>query len=408
MSKKYSKLARFVNRAFYLGSAAMMLAALVLSVSPMPALAVASPGAIWTTDGSCGLASQDVNHFAVGNHVYINFSNFPAGTYAWQIQQISGNPKPIVASGSYNVGASGAGCFDAHTIQPNEGGHEYSADFGPKNDNYQVDSYTAPTSTNTTVPTATSTLLPTAINTLVPSATATLVPTDKPTDEPTATPETQQPTDEPTATPETQQPTATDEPTATPESGGPTATPETQRPTATDEPAATPESGEPTSTPVTNEPTTTPQVEVTVTNPPRRVPVLEPLSIVIDPFCTVDGQVQWTVENPNNVSLTMYSFTVDGGASQSGFSVQPGETNLTTTALGTHTVEIFYGEAQTESLTYTLAVCPLQIPVTGSAVLIPVTGADLGSQASNGFLMGSLSLAGLGLIFSSLRKFLNM
>lgn len=388
MTKNLSKFARFLNRALYLGSAAMLVAALFLSLSPSAVQATANPGAIWTTNGDCGTSSQDVNHFSVGNHVYINFSNFPAGTYSWQIQQISGNPKPIVASGSYLVGVSGAGCFDAHTVQPSEGGHEYSVDFGTKNDNYQVNSYTAPTATKTAVPTATNTLIPTATNTFVPTATDTLVPTATDTPVPT---DTSEPTN--TATPtDTLEPTATDavEPT------------NTQVPTATEvnnnEPSPTP-------TDVTNEePSSTPEGEVTPTTPSKKAS-LKPLVLAIDPFCTVDGLMQWTVENPNDVKVTLYSFSVDGGPAQSGFSVPPGEVNLTTTPTGTHTVTISYGEAQTGKLTYTIDVCPLPIPVTGGeTAIIPVTGANLSSNLSNGFFMGGLSLAGLGLILSSLRK----
>jgi len=390
MTRKFSKFARFVNRVMYIGSAAMMVAALFLSLSPSAVQATANPGAIWTTNGDCGTSNQNVNHFNAGNHVYINFSGFNPGTYSWKIQQISGNPKPIVASGSYLVGVSGAGCFDAHTIQPSEGGHEYSVDFGPKNDNYQVNSYTSPTATKTAVPTATNTLIPTATNTFVPTATKTLMPTNTlvPTD-------TSEPTN--TAVPtDTLEPTATDvvEPT------------NTQVPTATEvgdnEPSPTP-------TDVTNEdPSSTPEGEITPTTPPHKNS-LKPLVLAIDPFCTVDGLMQWTVENPNNVNITLYSFSVDGGPAQGGFSVHPGEMNLTTTPIGTHTVTISYGEAQTGKLTYTINVCPLPIPVTGGdTAIIPVTGANLNSNLSNGFFMGGLSLAGLGLILSSLRKIFHL
>jgi hypothetical protein len=165
----------------------------------------------------------------------------------------------------------------------------------------------------------------------------------------------------------------------------------------------------PTPTDVTNEdPSSTPEGEVTPTTPPHKNN-LKPLVLAIDPFCTVDGLMQWTVENPNNVNITLYSFSVDGGPAQGGFSVHPGEMNLTTTPIGTHTVTISYGEAQTGKLTYTIDVCPLPIPVTGGdTAIIPVTGANLNSNLSNGFFMGGLSLAGLGLILSSLRKIFHL
>ena len=35
----------------------------------------ANPGSIWTTNGDCGLDQQDVNHYSVGDHVFINGNN---------------------------------------------------------------------------------------------------------------------------------------------------------------------------------------------------------------------------------------------------------------------------------------------------------------------------------------------
>ncbi len=390
MTRNFSKFARFLNRVLYIGSAAMLAVALFLSLAPSTAQATGYSGAIWTTKNDCSKFDQDVNHFNVGEHVYIHFSGFPAGTYSWQIQKISGSPKPVVASGTFAVSASGKGCFDAHTIQLGEAGNEYSVTFGKKHDNYQVRRISSPTATKTLVPTATNTLIPTATNTLVPTATNTLVPTATNTPVPTDT-------TEPTAT-DTSIPTNTTEPTATDEQQ-PTATP-------TDEVRNDPS---PTPTDVTNEePSPTPEGEVTPTKPSKKVN-LKPLELAIDPFCTVDGLMQWTVENPNSVSVTLYSFSVDGGPAQAGFSVHPGEMNLTTTPTGTHTVTISYGEAQTGELTYTLNICPLPIPVTGAeTAIIPVTGGNLTGNLSNGFFMGGLSLAGLALILSSLRKIFHL
>jgi hypothetical protein len=392
MTKRFSKFARFLNRLLYIGSAVMLVAALFLSLSPSTVQATANPGAIWTTNSTCGVSNQDVNHFNVGDHVYINFSGFQPGTYPWSIQKISGNVKTVIASGNFVVGPSGSGCFDAHTIQQGEGGHEYSVNFGNKNDNYRCDDHATATPTKTMRPTKTSTALPTATNTAVFTATNTFVPTD--TLVPTATD-----TLVPTAT-DTMVPTATDtlEPTVT----------DTQEPTATPTDEIKTDSS-PTPTDISNEDSTpTPDGEVSPTPPTKKVS-LKPLVLAIDPFCTVDGLVQWTVENPNNVNITMYSFSIDGGSAHSGFSVHPGEMNLTTTPLGTHTVSISYGEAQTGTLTYTLNVCPLPIPVTGNdTAIIPVTGANLTGNLGNGFFVSGLSLAGLGLILSSLRKIFHL
>ena len=372
MNTNLSRTTRFVNKLLYLGSAAMMLAAIALSAITGSAAATGNSGAIWTTDGACGTSSQDVNHFLVGEHVYINFSGFAAGTYAWQIQQVSGNPKPIVASGSYVVDSSGAGCFDAHTVQLSEVGHEYSVDLGNKNDNYQVRGSSTATATNTPVATSTNTLVPIATNTIVPTATGTLEPTATTTTEPTAT--------------NTMEPTATEEPTST----------EVSNPTAT--PTEIPES-----TQVT-EPTSTPQLEVTPTNPTRNIPTALLLDVGIDPFCTYEGTMQWTVINANASNIIMNRFTVDG-VNHNGFVVTPGEHDLVVTDLGTHTVVVYFGEAgATDSLTYTIDVCPMQIPVTGGDVLIPVTGADETGKLGMGFGLAGMSLVGMAMLVSALRK----
>jgi len=130
----------------------------------------------------------------------------------------------------------------------------------------------------------------------------------------------------------------------------------------------------------------------------------DPLKVQIDPFCNADGLMQWTVVNPNSVNITISHFTVDG-VDHAGKSVPPGEHNLVATPLGTHTVVIYFNDADSASLTYTIDVCPLPIPVTGGeTAIIPVTGGNLTGDLSNGLFMGGLSMAGLALLLSSLRK----
>ncbi|MBG0786629.1 MAG: hypothetical protein H0S79_16150 [Anaerolineaceae bacterium] len=99
-------------------------------------------GAIWTTDGSCGDATQDVNHFQKGHSVYINGDGFDAGSYEWKITGnpggASADPGIVVASGTVIVDDSGSFCFNAYTIKNDDGG-EYSVKVGNKGDNYRVD-----------------------------------------------------------------------------------------------------------------------------------------------------------------------------------------------------------------------------------------------------------------------------
>ncbi len=103
---------------------------------------VSGPGAIWTTNGDCGDIDQDINHFARGEHVYINGAGFEPGVYNWDIiggpGGSSGDPGIQVASGTHNVGQDGTFCLEAYRVALDDWG-EYNVDFGDKNDNYRVD-----------------------------------------------------------------------------------------------------------------------------------------------------------------------------------------------------------------------------------------------------------------------------
>jgi hypothetical protein len=129
-----------------------------------------------------------------------------------------------------------------------------------------------------------------------------------------------------------------------------------------------------------------------------------------------------TLDNPNDYNLTVKSIVVDYGIPITGFPVTPGKHNLLTTPLGTHTVTIYYSDNGEATLTNTMEVCPLfvplLVPVTGGEmpayggggedVLIPVTGADETGKVGLGLGLGGLSLAGLALVLTSLRKLLHL
>ena len=101
-------------------------------------------GAIWTTKVDCGDSSQDVNHYAIGDHVFINGDNFDdeANPFDWDITGKPGgascDPNLVVASGQHSVNSDGTFCFDAYTVANDDCG-EYHVDFGGKGDNYRVD-----------------------------------------------------------------------------------------------------------------------------------------------------------------------------------------------------------------------------------------------------------------------------
>jgi hypothetical protein len=124
-------------------SAILMVASVATNFVPVQPALAANPGAIWTNTTTCGSPGVDINHFAIGDLIYIHGSGFDASTsYAWAITGqpggASGDPNIDVASGNFLTDSSGAFCFDAYTVQPDDWG-EYSVKFGNKGDNYQVD-----------------------------------------------------------------------------------------------------------------------------------------------------------------------------------------------------------------------------------------------------------------------------
>lgn len=417
MPKKATRLLKFFNNALYIVSAAMLITGAFLTVAVQPAQAIggAVAGSIWTTNGDCGDETQDENHYFVGDIVYINYKDFTPGQTGvyWQIQQKSGgSEKPIVASGYHDTG-TGAGCFEAHTVKLEEVGNEYNVDYGPKQDNYQVDPRI--TATNTSVPpTATNTntsVPPTATNTStsVPPTETEVPPTETlvpPTETEVPPTETEVPPTETEVPPtETEVPPTETEvpPTETEVPPTETEVPPTATPTIPGGETPIP----PTETPVPPTETVVPPTETV--EPPTWTPTppgghLAPPSLGLAPDCNSDSKLVWTVYNPNSKPFPYEYFTVDGGAHQGGGSIAPGKHVLTTTELGTHTVALFWGEGESTSLTGGMDVCPLIIPVTGGETLIPVTGADETGALANGLMFGSLAIAGLGLVLTSIRK----
>lgn len=97
-------------------------------------------GSIWTTRQGCE-TPQDENHYAQGEDIYIHGRNFDKEVYKWDIEgqpgRASGDPKIIVANGSYQVNSTGDFCFYAYTVQEDDWG-EYKVTFNNKHDNYRV------------------------------------------------------------------------------------------------------------------------------------------------------------------------------------------------------------------------------------------------------------------------------
>ncbi|MEK6974562.1 MAG: hypothetical protein AABW41_04985 [Nanoarchaeota archaeon] len=100
-------------------------------------------GAIWTTDQSGG--TQDKNHYAVGEGVYLNADNFDADEEcSWNIQKLSQPPHDIIASGNVNTDSNGQiNAYLLYTTQPSDFGSEFKVTLEcgrcEKHDNYRVD-----------------------------------------------------------------------------------------------------------------------------------------------------------------------------------------------------------------------------------------------------------------------------
>ncbi len=266
---------------------AMLLGATPASVS----FAQSGSGAIWTTLDTCGNPEQNVNHYQIGDIVYINGANFdPDEAMAWDITRVSGNPKETIATGIVTADGNGAFCNAAYTISPTIITGTYQVTVGDvKSDNFRIQA-ADPTPTNTAVP-PTNTAVPTDLptNTSVPP-TDTPVPTDAPTNTPLPPTDTPVPTDAPTNTPvpPTDTPVPTDAPTNTP-------VPPTDTPVPTDAPTNTPVP--PTDTPV---PTATlvPATSTAEPQPTQETPTSLPPTVTPDPTDPPPPIVQPTAVPP--------------------------------------------------------------------------------------------------------------
>jgi hypothetical protein len=111
----------------------------ILMLICLSSVAFAGSGSIWTTASDCGDSKQDVNHFSIGESVYVNGANFNEGTYDWYIVGKNGgascDPTVIVASGNEFI--DDEFCFEAYVVDSDDCG-EYTVNFGNKKDNYRV------------------------------------------------------------------------------------------------------------------------------------------------------------------------------------------------------------------------------------------------------------------------------
>ena len=392
---KYRKVLKYLNRAVYILSAAMIMTGLALTVIP-PTQAAASD--------TCPATAPWVKIQPIDSISYTY--PIPAGKEVVEVCYKAGDNIY-----SYSVIPPATGSI---TITNNRF-------LNPPGNAYLEISHISvwlrdlPTATLPNTPTHTPT------NTNTPGATATYTPTNTATFTPTTT-FTNTPTNTATYTPTN---TATFTPTATY-----TNTP-TETATAT----------------FTNTPTDT--ATPTETNTPTITP--NTLYVILqDPYCvSIPGDLmQWAVVNNNAEPFTVLSWSIDGvmQTEPAGFIAPVGVSLLTQTLLGTHTIVLYWEQGGSTSLEWTIESCQLPdtatptptntsvpptstpvpntstpvpntappvptlpIPETGGAggPIIPVTGADL-TQPVNSWFFGGFGMLGFGLVLSGLRKMYNL
>jgi hypothetical protein len=262
ITSKFHPLKLLTALGYFLGVYCLAFAMIMGMTPATVSYAQSGSGAIWTTLDTCGEPEQNVNHYEVGDVVYVNASNFDPNEFmAWDITRVSGNPKETVAVGTVTADGNGGFCIAAYTVSPTTPTGTYQVTVGEvKSDNFRIQAED-PTPTNTVLP-PTNTPLPTDIPTNTP-----VPPTDIPTNTPIPPTNTPLPTDEPTNTP-------------LPPSNTPESTATLIPPTSTTEPQPTeisPTSPAPTSTPDPTEPPTAP------TNPPPPLPTDVPAPVPTSP-----------------------------------------------------------------------------------------------------------------------------
>lgn len=444
MKGNVQKILKAINHFFYIASAALLVVALFLSVAVQPAkaISVSCTGKLVLSHIACTTDNKIEVHFILNNTTAgetpgvltftMKFNGGATQTYTIPTYTKTGSAYHFswygTANGTYDVFDASVPMYSGTTkmgtiyISSATDPVTISSCVVPPTATPKTPTSTPVTPTNTVVPPTNTPVPPTATEvpptaTVVPP-TATVVPPTATEVPPTATEVPPTATEVPPTATEVP-PTATEvpptatvvpptatvvPPTATEVPPTATVVPPTETsvpPTDTPEsPTLTPES--PTDTPVNPPTAQTPNSPTKTPKPPH---VAEKPTLEVDPFCTGSGEMQWTVINPNSEGFWIEYYTVDG-ARRDGFTAAPGEHDLTTTSLGTHKVVLYFGESQSVSLTYTIDVCELPQPQVGNNVLIPVTGADVSSHVTDGLFFASISLAGLGLILSALRRML--
>ena len=130
-----------LTKFLYIFGIIFLLTGLLLSAVQIPASAqeINGAGSLWTTNVSCGSTPQDVNHFYLGESVYLHGSGFaPNQELTWYIQKVNSQPQETVAGGTVKANNNGKFCFLAYTPVATDVGYEFQSKVGTKGDNFDV------------------------------------------------------------------------------------------------------------------------------------------------------------------------------------------------------------------------------------------------------------------------------
>jgi cysteine-rich repeat protein len=137
--------------------------------------------------------------------------------------------------------------------------------------------------------------------------------------------------------------------------------------------------------------------------------------LILDPRCVGVGSIGWSVMNPNPFSVPNVQVLVDGLMQFDG--TMPANTKVgmgvTPDGPNTHTMIVTWPDGGSARIS-TNKVCEpdfippaLAIPVTGEAIIIPVTGTDIFSAIINqqqGLLAAGAALVGISLLIGNEKK----
>jgi len=119
------KLLLLINRALYIGAAAMLIAGLVLTAVPQSVKA--ATGSVWTTDQGC--STQDKNSYSVGDQIWVEWSGLKKGIYGYTIKKVNTPNQGHVIASNTSLAVNGDDCIFVHTLTASDPAGTYKFEF---------------------------------------------------------------------------------------------------------------------------------------------------------------------------------------------------------------------------------------------------------------------------------------